>query len=143
LENAMTVEFRPMTIEDYPTAYALWEKAEGVGLSSADQHEAIASYLARNPGISQAAFDDAQMVGVMLCGHDGRRGLIHHLVVADSHRRQGVGRQLVERGLAALAQAGIQKCHIFVFTENHKAIAFWQEIGWEHRQDLMIMSSYT
>ena len=99
LERAMSITFRPMTIEDYPAAYALWQNAEGVGLSSADQFESIASYLARNPGISQAAYDKDVLVGVMLCGHDGRRGYIHHLVVADSHRGQKIGRKLVERGL--------------------------------------------
>ena len=139
----MPVNIRSMTIEDYPAAYALWEKAEGVGLSTADQPQAIASYLARNPGISQAAFDGEKLVGIMLCGHDGRRGYIHHLVVADSHRRQGLGRRLVEEGLAALARAGIQKCHIFVFTQNQNAIDFWDEIGWERRQDLMLMSRTT
>ena len=139
----MTVEFRPMTIEDYPAAYALWQTATGVGLSSSDELVAIASYLARNPGISQAAYEEDELVGVMLCGHDGRRGYIHHLVVLDSHRRQGIGKKLVKRGLAALSQDGIQKCHIFVFAENQKAIAFWKKVAWEHRQDLILMSSYT
>ena len=37
----------------------------------------------------------------------------------------------------------INKCHLFVIKENRAAIDFWQHIGWELRQDIVIMSHYT
>lgn len=132
-----------MSINQYDHILALWQTSDGVGLSEADSRENIASFLERNPGFSFAAVDGERLVGVILCGHDGRRGYIHHLAVSHSHRRQGIGRALVAHCLATLERAGIGKCHIFVFRENEAALAFWQGIGWIDRVDLTILSQYT
>ncbi|MCA9498194.1 MAG: GNAT family N-acetyltransferase [Nitrospira sp.] len=76
----------------------------------------------------------------MLCGHDGRRGYLHHLAVVQEYRGQGVGQKLTERVIAALQQNGIQKCHLFVLNENTMAIRYWQNRGWHNRQDIYMMS---
>lgn len=136
----MNIAIRPMSIIDYEAVISLWQAAEGVGLSAADERTAIARYLERNPGLSFTAWDGEMLVGAVLCGHDGRRGFIHHLAVAASRQRQGIGHMLVERCLAGLRGQGIDKCHLFVFKANTTAQAFWQEIGWAQRHDLVIMS---
>jgi len=139
----MSIVIREMTIQDYDEVLALWQTSEGVGLSDADSEESVARYLERNPGLSFVACDGEHLVGAILCGHDGRRGYIHHLAVSESHRRQGLGRALVERCLSALRQAGIDKCHLFVFADNRDTIAFWKGIGWTQRVELVMMSQYT
>lgn len=136
----MSVAVREMTIEDYDPVYALWEASEGVGLSDADSKEGIHRFLERNPGLSFVALDGDQLVGAALCGHDGRRGYIHHLSVVRSHRRQGIGKSLVGRCMYALMRIGIAKCHLFVFDENQEAIKFWNKVGWTERVELMMMS---
>lgn len=136
----MTITIRPFSILDHDAVLTLWHASEGVGLSAADEREAIASYLERNPGLSFVAWDGDLLVGAVLCGHDGRRGFIHHLAVRDSHRRLGIGRLLVEGCLNGLRGQGIGKCHLFVYRANTAAQAFWQEIGWTQRDDLHIMS---
>jgi N-acetylglutamate synthase len=133
-------QIRQMHIADYDPVLALWQATEGLGLSGADQQPAIARYLQRNPGMSFVAVNDGQIVGAALCGHDGRRGYLHHLAVAPACRHKGLGRQLVERCLAALSAAGIDKCHLFVFGENAPAVAFWKRVGWTQRVDLVVMS---
>jgi putative acetyltransferase len=138
----MTLTIRPMTPESYDQIIALWQSAEGVGLSEADSPEAIGQYLARNPGLSLVAWQDGRLVGAVLCGHDGRRGYIHHLAVRPEARRQGIGRRLVQECLAGLRRQGIQKCHLFVFRANEEAIAFWQAIGFTGRDELSMMSTY-
>ncbi len=132
-----------MTTQDYDVVIALWQSAEGVGLSGADAREPIARYLERNPGLSFTAWDGDDLVGAVLCGHDGRRGYVHHLTVRESHRRQGIGKALVTRCLAALKAEGIDKCHLFVFADNANAIGFWKGVGWMQRVDLTVMSRYT
>ena len=137
----ITISVEPLTIHDYDDVMALWKKSEGVGLSDADNREDILAYLDRNPGMSFLARDrKGVVIGAVLCGHDGRRGYIHHLAVHPAHRRKGIGRDLVEKCLAALKDAGIRKCHIFIFNENQSGIGFWEKIGWESRFDLYIMS---
>ena len=138
----MSVQIREMSIDDYEPVYNLWEVSEGVGLSDADSKEGIKHFLERNPGLSFIAFDGEQLVGAALCGHDGRRGYIHHLTVAESHRRQGIGKSLVGRCMFALMQIGIAKCHLFVFGENQGAIKFWNKVGWTERVELMMMSQF-
>jgi ribosomal protein S18 acetylase RimI-like enzyme len=132
-----------MTIGDYPQVYTLWEKTEGVGLSDADERENINQFLDRNPGMSFVAFDGDMLVGAVLCGNDGRRGYIHHLAIANTHRRNGIGARLVGECLLKLGESNIHKCHLFVFADNQGAIDFWKRIGWEQRGELLLMSKYT
>ena len=138
----MNIEIRELTIEDYEPVYALWEVSEGIGLSDADSREGIKRFLERNPGLSFIALEGDQLVGAALCGHDGRRGYIHHLSVDKSHRKQGIGKSLVGRCMFALMRIGISKCHLFVFGENQGAIEFWNKVGWTERVELMMMSQH-
>ena len=138
-----TITLHPMTMADYEDAMALWRRTEGMGLRPADAPQHIARFLERNPGLSFVARDGDALVGTGLCGHDGRRGYLHHLAVDRAYRGRGVGRALVERILDALRAIGINKCHLFVIKENQAAIDFWRHIGWELRQDIVIMSHFT
>ncbi len=124
-------------------ARSLWERSEGVGLSDADEPHALRLFLARNPGLSFVALQAGQVIGTVLCGHDGRRGLVHHLVVAAFSRRQGVGRLLLERGLQALHAAGIEKCHLLVFKSNAAGLAFWRALGAKERTAIALFSLAT
>ena len=139
----MSYRIQPMSMDDYEDAYALWKETAGIGLSASDSPVAIAEFLGRNPGSSFVAREAGCLVGTILCGHDGRRGYIHHLVVASSARRQGIGSALVDRCLASLDECGIIKCHLFVYADNKVGIAFWRETGWTERIELAMMSKMT
>lgn len=134
------ISIRPMTSADYDDAMALMDGTPGVVVRAAASPEAIGRYLARNPGLSLVAESDGRPVGCLLCGHDGRRGYLHHVVVAPAYRGQGVGRALVERALDGLAAAGIAKTHIDVFADNSAALAFWRHTGWQLRDDIRRLS---
>jgi len=74
----MSIVIQEMTTQDYDEVLTLWRSSEGVGLSDADLEEGVAHFLDRNPGLSFVARDGEHLVGAVLCGHDGRRGYIHH-----------------------------------------------------------------
>ena len=135
----MNHAIRAMTIADYDAVLRLWQDTEGVGLNESDDRENIASFLARNPGLSRVAAGGTEIVGAVLCGHDGRRGYLHHLAVARAYRQRGLGRQLVEACLTGLARHGIMKCNIFLFADNAAGEAFWKHNGWARRPDLQVM----
>jgi len=87
-------------------------------LNESDTRPAIAAYLRRNPRLSFVAEKKGRVIGAVLCGHDGRRGYLHHLAVSKRHRQRGIGRQLVNACLAKLRTLGIQKCTIFLFAST-------------------------
>jgi ribosomal protein S18 acetylase RimI-like enzyme len=119
---------------------ALWRRTEGIGLSESDTVSALASFLARNPDLSAIALDPGELVvGAVLCGHDGRRGYLHHLAVDVAHRERGIARTLVERCMACLQILGILKCNIFLFRDNGPGAEFWQHSGWSARDDLRVL----
>ena len=136
----MGLVIHEMDIHDYERIYKLWEMSENIGLSKADSRHGISTFLNRNPGMSYVAWENGKIVGTVLCGHDGRRGYIHHLVVHPDHRRQGIGQSLVSRCMFALTRIGIQKCHLFIYEGNEGGIKFWESLGWTKRVELTMMS---
>jgi putative acetyltransferase len=136
----MSIQIAEMTAGDYDEVFRLWEGADGIGLSDADSREGVVAYLGRNFGLSLVARHVGRIVGAILCGHDGRRGYLHHLAVATDHRRRGIGTTLARECLSRLAHVGIQKCHVWVYQENRDAQRFWQTLGWTDRADLKVMS---
>jgi putative acetyltransferase len=131
---------RPLTLSDYEVVYALWQKTEGMGLGDSDTREAIAAFLERNCSLSSVACSsDGQIVGAVLCGHDGRRGYLHHLAVALAHRKQGIGRALVNEGLTRLAAIKIQKVNLFLFANHSEGRTFWLHQGWTAREDIVLV----
>ena len=132
----MDIKYRLMTIEDYEQAYALWLES-GNGLNDKDDSvEGIAKYLKRNPTTSFVATCDEKVVGVLLCGHDGRRGIIQHACVSPDYRRLGIGQKLVSLGLDALNAEGITKVLLVAFKKNEGGNAFWESQGFTLREDL-------
>ena len=136
----MSVLIQEMSFQDYDEIRALWLESEGIELSKVDSRHDIARFLERNPGLSFVARDNGQLVGVVLCSHDGRRGYIDQLAVKKSHHRQGIGKGLVDRCLYNLIRSGIHKWHLFVLEDNQEAIAFWKKLGWAKRVELATMS---
>jgi putative acetyltransferase len=129
----------PMTMDDFAEVLRLWQNTEGIGLNESDTASCIARYLERNPGLSFVARLDGKIVGAVLCGHDGRRAYLHHLAVANAHRRQGIGGKLVDACLRELESLQIPKCNIFLFADNAEGESFWQHNSWNHRADLRVM----
>lgn len=134
------ITLREIGIEDYCELISLWRNTEGLGINKADDRQSIAQFLQRNAGYSFAATYDGKIVGTILCGHDGRRGNIYHLMVSDPYSRQGVGKELVKQCVNKLKEAGIGKCNLSVFPDNIRGRVFWQHIGFYERTDLVAYS---
>lgn len=130
---------RLVTIEDYDEIFALWNSTEQSrrALNPVDDsREGIEKYLKRNPSTCFAAVSDGRIVGVILTGHDGRRGIIHHMCVHPDHRRKGIAGHLVSLAEEALQKEGIQKVFGLVFKDNDPANAFWEQQGYTLRTNL-------
>jgi ribosomal protein S18 acetylase RimI-like enzyme len=138
------ITIRPMVDEDIPSALTLWQGLPGIGLRDADSPVALARYLARNPGCSFVAVaPGGELAGVSLAGHDGRRGYLHHVAVADRFRNAGLGRELVARCAEALKREGIEKINLWVKVDNAAGRAFWNQVGGREREDILMVSLIT
>ncbi|MGN1135870.1 MAG: GNAT family N-acetyltransferase [Oscillospiraceae bacterium] len=132
----MTIE--KMTIADYDEVYDLWINTKGMGLNNLDDsREEIEKFLERNPETCFTAKEEGRVIGVIIAGHDGRRGYIYHTAVLQSKRNKGVGTALVENALAALKREGINKVALVVFDRNENGNSFWERKGFTVRDDLV------
>ncbi|MCH5194764.1 MAG: GNAT family N-acetyltransferase [Oscillospiraceae bacterium] len=132
------MNIRVMTIEDYDGVYELWINTPGMGLNETDDsRDGINKYLKRNPTTSFVAEDDGKIIGVILSGHDGRRGYIHHTAVLPEYRNQGIARKLADNAMDALDKEGINKAALVAFEKNRIGNSFWESIGFTVRDDLV------
>lgn len=130
-------------MSDYESVYQLWQNTSGVGLRSIDDsREGIERFVRRNPRTNFVAEEDGRIIGAVLSGHDGRRGNIYHLCVADSHRRKGIGKQLVDKVIEAMKDEKITALSLVCFTDNETGNNFWSKLGWIKRPDLISYRLY-
>ena len=134
------IYYESMSLLHYNDMMELWKSTDGVGMGKGDSKEEMAMFLNRNEGLSFIAKSGDQLIGTILCGHDGRRGYIYHVAVDKIFRFKGIARKLVEMSMEGLKKSGIGKCHLFVFKTNTEAQAFWSQTDWNERVDLVIMS---
>lgn len=128
---------RVMTLGDYDEVHSLWMGIHGFGIRSMDDsREGVERFIRRNPDTSMVAQADGRIVGAILCGHDGRRGCLYHVCVAEEYRKHGIGQRLVQECLEALKRDHINKVNLIAFKKNEVGNRFWQGLGWSFREDV-------
>lgn len=131
----MDYKIRQMTMGYYSRAYSLWKRTEGLSLEESDSKEGMTIFLRRNRGLCFVACNGDRIIGTILCGHEGRRGIVRHLAVSRKYRQRGVARTLISQCLSALGKAGIRKCNTFVLDTNAEGRRFWEHMGWYVLED--------
>lgn len=124
---------------DYPAIRSLWENAgPGIQLCRSDGPEEIQKKLLRDPDLFLVADLDGRLVGTVLGGFDGRRGLIYHLAVVSSERESGIGCMLMDEEEKRLKEKGCIKCYLLVTTENQNAMRFYGKHGWSRMDSVFV-----
>ena len=130
------MKIRAMQESDYEKVYALWCEIKGFGLRSIDDSfENISAFLGRNPGLSAVAELDGEIVGSILCGHDGRTGGFYHVCVHKNHRKKGIAHEMTKFCLEALKKEKINKIALIAFKSNDLGNEFWRHYGFTLRED--------
>ena len=128
---------RAMTEEDYDGVHKLWMTIKGFAIRSIDDSkEGVHRFLKRNPTTSVVAVVAGEIVGAILCGHDGRRGCLYHVCVREDMRMRGIGKAMVVFCMERLKEEQISKVSLIAFSTNDIGNAFWKCIGWTRREDL-------
>lgn len=117
--------------QDYHALIELWNGMEkGVHVGRSDAPEEIEKKTMRDPDLFLVAEQDDRIVGSVIGGFDGRRGLIYHLAVARDFRQLGVGSRLLDELEARLREKGCLKCYLMVTPDNPEAERFYEKRGW-------------
>lgn len=118
---------------DYEPVFSLWKSIEkGVHTGRSDTPAEIEKKLTRDPDLFLVAEADGNIIGSVIGGYDGRRGLVYHLAVASHVRGKGVGSRLMNELETRLRAKGCLKCYLLVTTDNPEAELYYQQRGWQH-----------
>jgi ribosomal protein S18 acetylase RimI-like enzyme len=122
---------------DYESVYKLWQSIErGVRLGRSDTYAEIGKKIARDPDLFLVAESQDRIIGSVIGGFDGRRGLIYHLAVEARFRGKGVGSRLMDEVEARLRAKGCLKCYLLVTNDNTEVEAYYQHRGWQHMDSI-------
>lgn len=118
--------------EEYPAVLDLWQNAgEGVHVGMSDTPQEIEKKLARDPDLFLVAELGGEIIGSVLGGFDGRRGLAYHLAVRADLRQQGIGDSLMAEVENRLRKKGCRRVYLLVTRGNTPAMAFYEKRGWQ------------
>jgi ribosomal protein S18 acetylase RimI-like enzyme len=124
--------------QDYSGVLDLWKNAgPGIHLGKSDSLVEIGKKLQRDPDLFILAEQDGSLVGAVMGGYDGRRGLMYHLAVDPSVRQQGIGQALTNELEKRLQAKGCIKCYLLLVPGNDTARLFYEDHGW-NPMDLLI-----
>lgn len=121
---------------DYAAAVKLWSSMEvGVQVGRSDTPEEIKRKLQRDPDLFLIAEIGGQIIGTIIGGYDGRRGMIYHLAIQADVRQQGIGTMLLEEVEKRLQARGCKKCYLLITAENTGAARFYEQNNWREMKD--------
>ncbi len=103
---------------------------KGVRVGRSDTLAEIEKKVAHDPDLFLVAESDGCIIGSVIGGFDGRRGLIYHLAVAASFREQGIGSRLMDEVEARLRAKGCLKCYLMVLLDNPELEDYYRRHGW-------------
>ena len=112
--NSSHVDLREFRFaDDYDAVMGFWESIEkGMHIGPSDAPEEIQKKIQRDPDLFLVAELNNEIVGTVIGGFDGRRGMIYHLAVAASLRGQGIGSRLMSEVESRLRAKGCIKSYL-------------------------------
>jgi len=124
---------------DYENALSLWQSCgNDLGVGPSDQPGEILKKVARDPDLFLVAYDSNILIGTVIGGFDGRRGMVYHLAVAREYRQKGLGNQLMTELEAKFSMKGCRKVYLLVKNGNSLAAAFYEKRGWYAMNDVQL-----
>ena len=129
----MGIEIRNYRDEtDFERVTQLWLGcAPGVQLSHSDEHAELRKKAEFAPDLFLVAEEKGSIVGTVIGGYDGRRGLVYHLAVASPLRSRGIGSALMSELETRLRDRGCLKCYLLVTKDNPGGLSFYRHQGWD------------
>jgi ribosomal protein S18 acetylase RimI-like enzyme len=123
---------------DYAQVIQLWENVgPGIHLNRSDAEGEIVKKIQRDPDLFLVAEENGQIIGTVMGGFDGRRGMVYHLAVSIPYHNKGIGKILMAELEQRMQARGCLRSYLLVTRDNEDAIHFYESHGWE-RMDLLV-----
>ena len=133
------MKIEKFSMKFYDEVIQLWRNA-GISVGSSDSKDELEKMLIRNPDLFLIGKFKDRIIAVVMGGFDGRRGYVHHLAVDPGYQKKGYGKEIMRALNEIFRQKGIHKIHLFIERRNKEVIDFYNNLGWEIREDLTMMS---
>jgi len=123
----------------YEEVVELWRKS-GISVGSTDTKEELERVVRRTPQLFLVGKIDEKIISVVIGGFDGRRGYVHHLAVDPDYQKKGYGKMIMGELMNKFLKLKVHKVHLFLEKYNKEVVEFYRNLGWEIRDDLIMMS---
>lgn len=141
-DNIKIREFEP---GDYHAVMALWNES---GLpakpNGRDSREKMLKEVTLDTATLLVAVseneNDGTLIGTVLATHDGRKGWINRLAVAEPFRHRGIARRLLEEAENALYDRGLEIIACLIEDYNENSMDFFQKAGYIKHTDIFYFS---
>ncbi|UCE74255.1 MAG: GNAT family N-acetyltransferase [Methanomassiliicoccales archaeon] len=135
------MDIKSLTIDSYDSIIALWESA---GLpykpEGRDSREEMKKQLERDPDLTLGAFEEDELIGVIMGTDDGRKGWINRLAVLPKYTRRGVASKLIHSLEYTLRKRGRKIICTLVEDWNEVSLDLFKKAGYEKHEDIFYLS---
>ncbi|MEN0015113.1 MAG: GNAT family N-acetyltransferase [Solirubrobacteraceae bacterium] len=129
------ITFRVATADDVDAVLAFWQVAAEDAHRPADDADAVARLLFRDPDALLLAVDDDELVGTIVIGWDGWRCHLYRLAVHPAYRRLGIARTLLAIAEDRFRAFDGTRADAMVLDANDEAHTLWTASGYTRQAE--------
>lgn len=131
------MEIGPLPHHLYGAACALWYDSSLVRPWN-DRGEDLHRAMDGSASTLLGCVEEDRLVATAMVGHDGHRGWVYSLAVAEQQRRRGLGTAMMRACEQWLRARDVPKIQLMVRDSNASVIAFYTRLGYADAQVVVL-----
>ncbi len=135
------MELRTLAPKDYDAIIDIWNRA-GLPFKpiGRDSLEEIIRQIELDPEMFLGAFEDSQMIGMIMGSYDSRKGWLNRLAVVPEHQGKGIARVLVEEMEKRLKAKGFRIIATLIEDGHEASMALFKKAGYVVHDDITYLT---